>query len=77
MPIPDKREDLIAMGYHYENDSTCRGCGQPIEWWTTPRKKKMPMTVKAVQPDGLFETSERFVRVPHFGECPALAQFRK
>jgi hypothetical protein len=77
--IPEKREDLLAMGYEYLNDATCRGCRAPIEWWLTPRKKKMPMTVKEVKEAELFAFAavERWIRIPHFGECPALSEFRR
>ena len=45
MAIPEKREDLVAMGYVFDNESKCRSCEAEIEWWITPRGKKMPMRV--------------------------------
>ena len=40
MPFPKTIEDLKAAGYTFENDARCK-CGQPIEWWKTPRGKMM------------------------------------
>jgi hypothetical protein len=64
--IADTREGLVAAGYKYESTANCRGCGVPIEWWTTPRGKKMPMSVKV-----------KNARVPHWAECPAADSFRR
>src|SRR5215469_9584655 len=47
--IPTRREDLLAMGYVFDNEATCRGCFSPIEWWITPNGKKMPMSVVEVK----------------------------
>ena len=78
MAIPEKREDLEAMGYVYDNDAHCRGCGQPIEWWITPKGKKMPMTVKEVKsPGGAFAPSVKLIRVPHWRECENADDFRR
>lgn len=79
MAIPEKREDLVAMGYVYDNGAKCRGCGEAIEWWITPRGKKMPMSVLEPKNEqlGPFAPAETFIRVPHFGVCTAVAQFRK
>jgi len=27
MAIPQKREDLLSMGYVFDNEARCRGCG--------------------------------------------------
>jgi hypothetical protein len=76
--IPEKREDLIAMGYVFDNEATCRGCGQPIEWWITPKNKKMPMSVKEVAGEaGPFPHPTELIRVPHFSDCPEASSFRK
>lgn len=79
MAIPTKREDLVAMGYVFDNEARCRGCHEPIEWWITPRGKKMPMTVQAVHsdPDNAVSPVVRYDRVPHFGVCPNVEEFRK
>jgi hypothetical protein len=47
--IPTNREDLVSMGYVFDNEAFCRGCGAAIEWWITPKGKKMPMSVKEVR----------------------------
>ena len=79
MAIPTKCEDLISMGYSFDNESKCRGCGEPIEWWITPRDKKMPMTVQEVHqdPENLTSPVVRYDRVPHWSVCPNAGDFRK
>lgn len=68
MPFPQTADELKAAGYKFDNDATCRGCGADIEWWITPRGKKLPMdpmdtgTAKAV---------------PHWGTCSDAPLFRK
>lgn len=65
MAIPDKRADLESFGYSKLNDSQCK-CGAAIEWWATPRGKKMPFFV---QKDGTL--------IPHWSNCPNAADFRR
>ena len=82
MAIPEKREDLVSMGYVYDNDAKCRGCGASIEWWITPASKKMPMSVIELdrQGDPVFGTTHlgsEFVRRPHWSDCPNADDFRK
>jgi hypothetical protein len=79
MALPEKREDLIALGYVFDNESHCRGCGAEIEWWITPKGKKMPMSVKEVKDEekGFFAPVEKVVRIPHWTDCPNAADFRK
>lgn len=69
MAIPDKRGDLISFGYSKLNDSRCSGCGADVEWWETPRKKKMPFVVSTQ--NGIE------VLTPHWADCPNAASFRK
>jgi hypothetical protein len=66
MAFPTTIEELVKAGYVFSNDGTCRGCGARIEWWTTPRGKKMPMDVDA---DGNCAS--------HWSTCPAVKDFRK
>lgn len=75
MAIPDNSNDLRAMGYTYDNDSSCRGCGAKIEWWITPRGKKMPMSIKIV--GTLAEGNRREALEPHWSSCPSAEDFRK
>jgi hypothetical protein len=79
MPIPTKKEDLEAMGYVFDNDGVCRGCGQPIEWWITPKDKKMPMSVVDVKDEtkAFPQPILRIERVPHWGVCPNADDFRR
>jgi len=83
MPIPEKREDLVAMGYVFDNEANCRGCGAQIEWWITPKCKKMPMSVvpldaagEVVKPGSLTAVRE-FVRRAHWSDCPNAEDFRR
>ena len=78
MAIPQKREDLVAMGYVFDNEGACRGCREPIEWWITPRAKKMPMTVQEVRiDDSPIAPVKEYIRVPHWGICPNAKDFKK
>ena len=79
MAIPTTREDLEARGYVFDNEANCRGCGQPIEWWITPRGKKMPMTVKEVKDETKVfpQPVLRLERLPHWSDCPNADSFRK
>jgi hypothetical protein len=77
--IPEKREDLIAMGYVYTGNGRCRGCGAEIEWWITRNGKRMPMRVFEEGNGLMQEHTGRvgFFRRVHFEDCPAAAGFRK
>lgn len=83
MAIPEKLEDLKAMGYVFDNEGTCRGCGEPIEWFITPRGKKMPMSVIPLDAKGepIIGASvvpvKEYVRRPHWSNCPNAADFRR
>jgi hypothetical protein len=70
---PASSDELKAAGYEYDNDSACRGCQAPIEWWITPGGKKIPMSV--IKPGDPLKTSAE-VRQPHFVDCPEAANFR-
>jgi len=74
MAIPNTSNDLVAMGYSFDNEATCRGCGQKIEWWITPAGKKMPMTVISRR---TIHSDPGDLREPHWGHCPNADQFRK
>lgn len=65
MPFPETMDELVKAGYSFENEGKCRGCGKAIEWWNTPRGKKMPMNVDS---DGNVES--------HWANCPNAPQFR-
>jgi hypothetical protein len=78
MPLPEKREDLVAMGYVFDNEAHCRGCGEAIEWWITPKGKKMPMSVKEVKKEenGFFAPVEKLILIPHWTTCPNADDFK-
>lgn len=79
MPLPTKREDLVALGYVFDNDARCRYCGARIEWWITPKGAKMPFSVKEIKEEavGPFAPVERIDRIPHFSDCPNADQARR
>ncbi len=74
MKFPATSDELKNAGYEYDNDSTCRGCQAPIEWWITPSGKKMPMSVKKT---ATIQHATADIREPHFANCPNAADFRK
>jgi len=63
MAFPKTEAEFIAQGYEFSNSSTCNGCGADIEWWITPKGKKMPID------PGSMES--------HWGTCPKAQDFRK
>lgn len=75
MNFPATSNELRAAGYEYDNESTCRGCGETIEWWITPKGNKMPMSVQRKSADVLHSSEE--VRVSHFQTCPKAGDFRR
>jgi hypothetical protein len=79
MSIPQKREDLVAMGYVFDGEGRCKACGAYMEWWITPRGKKMPMSVVDVKDETkVFPQPVLYtIRVPHWGDCPEAASFRR
>lgn len=77
--LPQTRDGLISLGYRYDGESHCRGCGVLMLWFQTPnidpktgKNKKMPMTVI---PGTENEDPQRLEC--HFGRCPNAQQFRK
>jgi hypothetical protein len=67
MAFPKTLEELKAAGYKYNGDGTCRSrkCEARIEWWITPRGKKIPLDI-----DGKGNIT------PHWSTCPAVKDFR-
>ncbi len=68
MPFPKTSEELKAAGYKFDNDGTCRGCGDEIEWWITPKGGKMPFNPM---------TSGSAPAITHFTTCTEADSFRK
>lgn len=68
MPFPANSVEMKNAGYVFDNDATCRGCGDDIEWWITPRGSKLPMN-----PMDSGSTSA----ISHFTTCSDVKSFRK
>ncbi len=58
--FPSTRDELVRRGYKFSNHAVCKFCGEDIEWWETPKSKKIPMNE---MPVGTSEAEA------HFGEC--------
>ena len=63
MPFPKTNTDLAAQGYVFDNSAHCRGCGAEIDWYRTPKGKKIPLD------PGTLEA--------HWSSCPKAKDFRK
>lgn len=68
MAFPKTFAELKQSGYRFSNHSTCRGCHRDVEWWTTPRDRKMPFDP--------MEPKDDSPAVPHHATCPNVEQFR-
>jgi len=62
MSFPTTLQELKDAGYKWEGESQCRSCGARIEWWLTPRGKKMP--------------TDHGTATPHWSTCPDADQHR-
>jgi hypothetical protein len=74
MPLPTNRRDLEAFGYQQlpvtrPGGAHCSACNAPIEWWLTPRYKKMPFRSAVI--NGVEQL------IPHFSDCPKAQEFKK
>ena len=65
MAFPRTKAELEAAGYRYNNTGQCSACLRAIEWWWTPKGRKLPFDVEAE------------AMVPHFASCPQVSKFRK
>jgi hypothetical protein len=68
MPFPQTWDEMIAAGYVWDNDSVCKGCGDPIMWFKTPNGKPIPMNPMQRGSDAA---------VAHFSTCTEADSFRK
>jgi len=76
--LPTSKQALEEAGYVYDNDSYCRACHAPIEWWITKTGAKMPMDVVAAkETDNFFAPVKEFKRIPHWASCPNAKEFRR
>ncbi len=71
MAIPDTRDGLESLGYKYTGSSACRGCGAEMQWFTTPRGKKLPMSAIPGTEDDESQKLEA-----HWSVCPKANEFR-
>lgn len=74
MKWPAASHQLRAEGYEFDNESTCRGCQAPIEWWITPKGKKMPLSRVKIG-DQLKRNVEALQ--PHWADCANAEDFRR
>lgn len=68
MPFPTTRDQLVASSYIFSNHALCKSCRAEIEWWETPRGKKMPFNLML---------AGESPAVTHFTDCPDADLFRK
>jgi hypothetical protein len=68
MPFPATCQAMQEAGYRRTSYSRCKGCLAPIEWWTTPDHKNLPMEPMP-QPE-----SEA---ISHWTRCPHAEEFRR
>jgi hypothetical protein len=62
MSYPQTLDELRQQGYKHNGDGECRSCGADIEWWETPRGKKMP--------------TDHGTATPHWSTCPNANEHR-
>jgi hypothetical protein len=78
MAIPETWQGLADAGYVFDNEGVCKGCGAKIDWFITPKGRKMPMSVIEVRKtqSGLSPVVG-YKRVPHWTDCPNAKDFRR
>lgn len=65
---PATEIQLVEAGYRPPEKFTpdrCRACAEPIQFWTTPAGKRMPVAVSGGR------------LVPHWADCPEADSFRR
>ena len=45
MPFPKTFTEMQQAGYKFDGHARCKGCQEEIEFWITPRAKKIPMNL--------------------------------
>lgn len=63
MGFPKTLEEMTAQGYKHEGTANCRACNAPLEWWLTPKGKKIPM--------------DHGTATAHWSTCPNAQDFRR
>jgi len=68
MALPRISDELKAFGYKFEGHGHCSRCGCAIEWYLTPRGKKLPLLPMAKGSDAV---------TPHWSEgCTQSSLFK-
>ena len=68
MPFPQTLDELTAENYVFKDHAVCKGCGEDIEWWSTPSNKNIPMNPMKRGSDAA---------VAHWSTCTEADFFRK
>jgi hypothetical protein len=68
MAFPSNLAEMKTFGYKFLDYAVCRECGSDIEFWLTPRGKKIPM-------DPMTRDADK--ATAHFATCPDAPLFRK
>lgn len=78
--IPETFVELALAGYRHEGHSVCR-CGARIEWFLTPKNRRMPMSLKlpdlVVGEDAIYLRPTLTKYESHFINCPFADKFRR
>lgn len=68
MAFPKTLDEMKSRGYIFKDHGECRGCGDAIEWWSTPNGKNIPMNPMQRGSDEA---------VAHWATCTEQDYFRK
>lgn len=68
MSFPATRKEMEERGYTCRMYTRCRGCGDSMEFWLTPKGRNIPMN-----PMPFVESPA----VSHYASCPKAKAFRK
>jgi hypothetical protein len=81
MPVPNEFTDLQLAGYRYAGDGVCAKCRRPLQWFITPKNRRMPFSLVndvMVGPDGELYPKPSLTKLePHFAACAFAADFRR
>jgi len=78
--IPETLPELAEAGYRLDGSGHCQACGARLEWFWTPRNRKMPMSLKQeirVGEDSIYPSPSMTRYEPHFAVCPHAERFRR
>lgn len=68
MPLPDTLPELQIAGYRHDGVGRCSRCDARMEWFVTPKGRRMPFSLKP-------GTETKYQA--HFASCPFASHFRK